>query len=530
MAASTLVAAGIFLSRIIGFVRLRVTAHYFGTSVYASVITAGLRMPNFLQNLLGEGTLSASFIPVYSELLEEGREEEAGRMAGAVFALLLALAGVLTLGGIALAPVLVAVFLPGFDGLARDLAIDLTRITFAMTGFLVLSAWALGILNSHRKFFVPYFAPVLWNAAIIGALVAFGERLELRDLVIAAGWGALLGGILQFGIQLPFVLRLERQLKIRWNTRLEPVREAVRNAGPAIMGRGVVQLSSYVDMVLASLLVERAIAILGYATTLYVLPVSLFGMSVAAAELPDLARQRAEGAEILARRTSAALQRIAFYVVPSFVAFVLLGDLIVAALYQTGEFGRASTLVTYFALAAYSIGLLASTGTRLLSSTYFALRDTKTPAKYATLRVVTAAALGFLLMVQFERVELFGVGLGPGVFGGVRVGDIPLGVVGLALGSGIAAWMEWGMLRHTLRKRIGTVGAGAAPLARMFVAALVGAGVGWGLRWLLPEMHPILEAAVVLGGFGVTYLAVAALLGIDEIQGVARRVRGALGR
>jgi putative peptidoglycan lipid II flippase len=129
-----------------------------------------------LQNLLGEGTLSASFIPAYSALLGQGRTQEAGRVAGAMFALLCAIAGGITLIGIALAPLLVAVFTPGFTGQRRELLISVVRILFPMTGVLVLSAWALGILNSHRRFFLPYFAPVLWNAAIIGALVAFGTR------------------------------------------------------------------------------------------------------------------------------------------------------------------------------------------------------------------------------------------------------------------------------------------------------------------------------------------------------------------
>src|SRR5690606_4927649 len=174
-----------------------------GTGLHADVFSAGLRMPNLLQNLLGEGTLSASFIPVYSELLGRGRVEEAGRVAGAVFALLLAIAAAVSLIGIALAPVLVSVLTPGFEGERRALMISVTRIIFPMTGVLVLSAWALGILNSHRRFFLPYFAPVLWNAAIIGALVAFGSRLELDALLMAAAWGALLGGLLQFGVQLP---------------------------------------------------------------------------------------------------------------------------------------------------------------------------------------------------------------------------------------------------------------------------------------------------------------------------------------
>jgi len=166
---STLIAAGILSSRIVGLIRERAIATYFGTGLHADVIGAGLRMPNVLQNLLGEGTLSASFIPVYSELLGQGKTREAGRVAGAMFGLLLGVAGAISLLGVLLAPLLVSLFTPGFEGQRRELMIAVVRIFFPMTGVLVLSAWALGILNSHRKFFLPYFAPVLWNAAIIAA-------------------------------------------------------------------------------------------------------------------------------------------------------------------------------------------------------------------------------------------------------------------------------------------------------------------------------------------------------------------------
>ena len=527
--ASTLVAAGILLSRISGLIRARVFAQYFGAGMYADVFNAGLRTPNAIQNLLGEGTLSASFIPVYAELLEQGREEEAGRVAGAIFSLLLAIAGALTLFGVLFAPVLVSVFLPGFEGERRDLTIQVVRILFPMTGVLVLSAWALGILNSHRLFFVSYVAPVLWNGAMIATLLFFGGGgMEMERLVIALAWGAFAGGVLQFLIQLPWVIRVERQLRVRWNTRLAGVRDAVRNAGPAIMGRGVVQLSGYVDVFLASFLALGAVASISYAQTLYLLPVSLFGMSVAAAELPELARQRGTAVDVLVARTNRGLQRIAFYVVPSFVAFVLLGDVVVGALFQTGEFDREETLLVYAVLVAFSIGLLASTGTRLFSSTFYALRDTRTPARYATVRVITGAALAFILMAQFEAVDE--LGLPGGIFSALRIGDRPLGAVGLAAGSGIAAWVEWVLLRRALRKKVGHVGAGARPVAKMFAAALAAAAAGWGVRLLLPDLHPIPLAVAVFIPFGIVYFAVAAALRLDEIAGVATRVRGLVRR
>jgi putative peptidoglycan lipid II flippase len=509
-------------------VRERVVATYFG-ELHADVLSAALRMPNVLQNLLGEGTLSASFIPVYSELLGQGRTKEAGRVAGAMFALLLGIAGVIALLGILLAPLLVSVFTPGFEGERRELTIAVVRILFPMAGVLVLSAWALGILNSHRKFFVPYFAPVLWNAAIIAALIVFGSRLELDALLLATAWGALLGGFLQFGIQLPWVLRLDREIKIA-SGRGEPAfKEAVRNAGPAIVGRGVVQLSAYVDMILGSLLAIGALARLRYAQTLYVLPISLFGMSVAAAELPELARERTGATEALRERTLAAVRRVAFYVVPSFVAFVLLGEVLVAGLYQAGEFGPADATVVWLTLAAYSAGLLASTSARVYQSAFFALHDTRTPARIAGVRVLAAALAGALLMVQFEPVTVGALTIPAGVLAGFNVGGIPLGPVGLALGAAIGAWLEWGLLRKRLGQRLGAVSAGAGPLARMFGAALAGAAVGYGVRVTLVDLHPLPTAIVVAAAYGIVYLGIARVLGLSEarvlVDSLTRRVR-----
>ncbi|HEX6590255.1 MAG TPA: murein biosynthesis integral membrane protein MurJ [Longimicrobiales bacterium] len=512
-----LVAAGILLSRIAGFVRQAVFSNYFGAGAAADAFNAALRMPNVLQNLLGEGVLSASFIPVYSDLLERGRKEEAGRVAGAILALLAAIAGALALIGLLLAPLMVRVFATGFyddrfvDG-RYDLTVTLVRIIFPMTGLLVLSAWALGVLNSHRKFFVPYVAPVLWSAAMIATMLIFGTRMEIDQLAIALAWGALAGGALQFLIQLPWVFQVERSMRINWDLKAEGVRTAVRNAAPAITGRGVVQLSGWFDMWLASFLAAGAVAIISYAQMLYLLPISLFGMSVAAAELPELSRQRQQDAEVLRARVSRGLGQIAFFVVPSFVGYLLLGDVIAGALFERGRFTRFDTILVALTLAAFSLGLLASTAARLLVSAFFALHDTKTPARYAITRVLLAAAIGGGFMFLLDQWEI-----APGK---------RLGPVGLALGGGIAGWIEWWLLRRKLRARIGHVGAGAGPLGRMFVAAGVAAVVARGVEWVLPELAPLLEGLIVLPVFGGVYLLVASRLGLDQASALFGRVLG----
>ncbi|MCJ7627969.1 MAG: hypothetical protein MUO50_06220, partial [Longimicrobiales bacterium] len=282
------VGAGIFLSKISGLLREVVFARYFGASAVADVWRVALRTPNVIQNLLGEGTLSASLIPVYSEFLEEGREEEAGRFAGASLGILTVVSFSLALLGILLAPVLIPVIYWKWDPWMQDLTITIVRILFPMTAILVISAWALGILNSHRRFFVSYVAPVAWNLALITSMVGAGTYLGWdrmgrdADLVVALAWGALAGGFLQLLVQTPWLLPLLSGFRLSLGRRVTGVREAIRNFLPVVAGRGVVNLSGWIDMILAHILVVGAPAMLGYAQTLYMLPISMFGMAIAA--------------------------------------------------------------------------------------------------------------------------------------------------------------------------------------------------------------------------------------------------------
>ncbi len=520
--AASLVAAGILLSRLTGLVRERVFAHFFGNSVYADAWRAALRIPNVIQNLLGEGTLSASLIPVYSEFLEEGREEDAGRFAGAALGILFTVAGILALVGVLLAPVLVRVVLAGFDPETQRLTTTLVRILFPMTAVLVLSAWALGILNSHRRFFVSYVAPVFWNLAMITTMVGLGAFMSFAggDLVVALAWGALVGGLLQLGVQLPFLRGLLRHFRASVSFRVPGVRTAISNFFPVVAARGVVNLSGLLDAALAAWLATGALAVLGYAQTLYVLPISLFGMSVAASELPELSRQRQAATDLLVGRVSQALGRVAFLVIPSCLAYLFLGDSLVAALYGTGRFGEVETLVTYVVLAAYSVGLVASASSRVLSSAFYALQDTRTPARVAYLRVGVSLAVGAALMFPLDR---FGIG------------TAHFGAAGLALGASCGAWLEYGLLRRNLTRRIGGHGPGVGRTLRLLLAGSLASAAGVAAWMAAPALYPTLtvigeaipfmapqtfvrvsEAAGTLLPFGVVYLAATWILGVGR--------------
>jgi putative peptidoglycan lipid II flippase len=292
------------------------------------------------------------------------------------------------------------------------------------------------------------------------------------------------------------------------------------------MGRGVVQLSGWLDLVLASLLFDGAVAALTYAQTFYMLPVSLFGMSIAASELPELSRAGGTEAEPLRRRVEAGLRQMAVFVVPSAMGYLLLGDVIVGAMYERGAFVRADTMLVYLILAGYSLGLLASTATRLYSSAFFALQDTRTPARLAVVRVVTAGLLGATAMVLLEPIQVRGVviSLGPGV----QVMGNPIGAVGLAAATGLAAWLEWTLLRRALRGRIGDATAGAV-LLRLVVAAVVAAAAARGLLFVLPPLPRLLAALVALAPFGIIYFAMAAAMGVDEVRTALARIAARFG-
>lgn len=508
------VALGILCSRVAGLVRTRVFAHYFGLqSDAADAFNAAFRIPNLLQNLFGEGALSASFIPVYASLLAKGESREADRVAGAVASFLALLVSVLVLAGVLAAPFLVAVIAPGFEGSKRDLTVQLVRVLFPGAGLLVLSAWCLGVLNSHKRFLLSYAAPVVWNAAMIATLLVFGPGSDLPRLAGLLAWGAVAGSALQLAVQLPAVLAVAKGLSFALGAARRHVREVADNFVPVLISRGVVQVSAYVDALIASLLPTGAVTGLANAQLLYTLPVSLFGMSVAAAELPAMAGAAAgAGAdrEALRARLDSGLRRIAFFVVPSAMAFLALGDVVAAAVLQTGRFGREDSTYVWGILAGSTVGLLASTLGRLYSSAYYALRDTRTPLKFALLRVGLATLLGFLAALRLPAL----LGL-----------EERWGAACLAAASGSAGWVELLLLRRALNARIGRTGLTAPYLLRLWTAALLGAAAAWAVKLLLPPLHPVPLGVLVLGPYGAVFLAAALVSGLPEARSALDRLR-----
>ncbi len=494
------VATGIFLTRVLGYVRERVFAYYFGNdSIPADAFRAALRIPNTIRNLLGEGTLSASFIPVYAALNERPDKRAARALAGAVLGLLLLASGVLALLGIGLAPAITTLIAKGFDEPRRQLTITLVRILFPMTGLMVISAWCLGILNTHRRFFIPYAAPALWNVAGIVAMVAAGTWFanralpidaQLHRLSLALAWGTVVGSVLQIAVQLPTCWRLLRGIPLSISTSPDGVRNVIVAWLPLLLGAGVAQLSGLIDTLLGSFTGPGGVSALGYAQLIQTLPISLFGVSVTAVSLPELSRDAAGtggGAapnEQLRARIAVGFRRIVFFVVPSSIACIALSREIVAALYQTGRFTAEATALVASVLAAYGVGLVGQATVKLFASGFYAMRDTRTPVKIAAASLVISTGLAWLFMRW-------------------------LGTPGIALGSSIGAFVNTTLHLRDLSGRIGSVlrGADWRAFGTTLVAGAVGGSLAFGASRLGAGIAPVPRGALALAIFGIVYAA-----------------------
>jgi putative peptidoglycan lipid II flippase len=489
------------VTRVLGYVRERVFAHYFGNdSIPADAFRAALRIPNTIRNLLSEGTLAGSFIPAYAALNERPDKAAARALAGTILGLLVLASGVLALLGIAFAPAITAVIAQGFDEPRRQLTITLVRILFPMAGLMVISAWCLGILNTHRRFFLPYAAPALWNIAGIVAMLAAGSWFanralpldaQLHRLALALAWGTVAGSVLQIAVQLPACWKLLHGIALRLSLSREGVPNVLLAWMPLVLGAGVAQVSGLIDTLLGSFAGPGGVSALSYAQLIQLLPISLFGVSVTAAALPELSRDVVAGGaggagpnEQLRARIAVGFRRIVFFVVPSSIACIALSREIVAALYQTGRFTAEDTTLVGSVLAAYGVGLLGQATVKLFASGFYAMRDTRTPVTIATLSLVVSTGLAWLLMRW-------------------------LGAPGIALGSSIGAFVSTGLHLRDLSRRIGGVlrGADWRAFGITLVAGVLAGVAAVGVSRLTGGLAPVPRGVAVLGIFGIVYAA-----------------------
>lgn len=537
MSGSNRVATGILASRVVGLLRETILGIALGVGPIADAFRAATRIPNLLQNLLGEGSISAAFVPVYARLVEEGKQDEADDLArrtlGILAAVVVMLVGVILL---AARPLVWLTTLGRWTGERYELAIELTRITALGVGFLVLSAWCLGVLNAHRHYLLAYIAPVIWSGAQIVALtLALIVGIEAIDI---ARWGAIamvIGSIGQLAVQIPKVRSVGGPPIPKWGL-TPPLREVLKRSLPAIGGRGVVQIGSYVDLALAAFLAFGALATISLVMPLYLLSVAVFGFSVAVSELTEMSRTTS-GLDAVAARVRAAQRRVLLPAGLVTAGAIGGGSIVIGTIFESlnGQFGgddastafgSANTAVAAATLAAFSIGLPATMVARVSQNALYALGDVRGPARIALVRLGVAAVVGFLCMMQLDHlaagsldeavtraisdpdvvdaqgtaftpatfepiaVSALGEAVGDGPFGTTSVGGFPhwppweplpnreslvaeltgtdagnestargtifthYGPVGLGLGSAVASWTEWYLLRRRLAVRL----------------------------------------------------------------------------
>lgn len=482
-------------SRVLGFVRDMVVARVFGASMAADAFFVAFRIPNMLRELLAEGSMSAAFVPVFTEKLTRGSREDAWELASRVFTVLLAVLVGVTCLGILLAPLIVRMIAPGFtdEGNQRELTVLLTRIMFPYLIFIGLSALAMGILNSLRAFALPALSPFCFNVAIIICALWLAPSLETPALGLAVG--VLLGGIAQFGIQLPGLIRERMVPQVQW----APSDPGVRRVGslmlPMVFGLSVTQVNLLVNTLLASFLPEGSVSYLYYGMRLIQFPLGVFGVALATAILPSLSRQAAQGdVAAMARGVEDGLRLILFVTVPALAGLITLRVPIIQTLFQRGAFDAAATAGTASALFAYASGLWAFAGVRIVASAFYALKDTATPVRVAAIAMTANIVMNLLLMG-------------------------PLRHAGLALATALAAMINLSLLLVALRRRLPGLrlsAVGPSLLRTVVATAVMAAGCSWAAQREVWASTVLVQGAA-LGG--VVFGAVAVYMGLHYLSG-----------
>jgi putative peptidoglycan lipid II flippase len=432
--AAGIVGAATLLSRILGFVRDVVIAGFFGASLSSDAFFVAFRIPNLLRRLFAEGSLSIAFIPVFSEYLANSGKNEAFQLARSAVRLLSVLLAVVAVGGICLAPVIVRVIAPGFTAEPEKLAltITLTRIMFPYIFFIGLVALFMGILNVLGHFAAPAMAPVFLNIAMIGSVFLIAPLMihPISGLAI----GVLIGGLLQLLLQIPFLIKKGFFFWQKTKGLHPGLKRIGRLMLPAIFGAAVYQINILLGTLLASLLPEGSVSYLYYADRLVQFPLGIFAIAAATAILPSLSRQAAANDyEALKDTFIYAMRLVLFITIPSMVGLIVLRDPIVTLLFKRGAFDAETTKRTAEALAYYGVGLWAFSAVRIVVSTFYALQDTKTPVKMATVSIFTNILLGIILM-------------GPMLHSG------------LALATSLSSMLNLGLLFWGLRRKLGSFG------------------------------------------------------------------------
>jgi putative peptidoglycan lipid II flippase len=511
-----LIGAATLASRILGLVRDAVQGHYFGFGLEADAFTVATRIPTLLRDLFAEGAMSAAFVPTVTRYLKQQGKEAAWRLGSEVVNGLLVVTGTLVVLGILFAAPLARLYAPGFADVPGklELTIELTRINMPFLTLIAVAAAFMGLLNALRRFFIPAASPALYNVVFIISTLVFVPvftRLGINP-VMSLSVGMLLGGLIQVASQWPALKREGYRHEWVLNPRDPGLREVLILMGPGMLGLAAAQINIFVNTSLATGTAGAAAA-LGFAFRLMYMPVGIFGVSIATAALPDLARHAADDSHGGMRTTlSWGLRLMLMLSVPATVGLIVLAEPIVSAIYEGGRFDRDAVVMMAQALMFYAPGIVGYSIVKIAAPSFYALKDARTPVLISVFSVLTNLGLNLWL-------------------------NSVMGFRGLALGTAIAANANALLLLALLRRRISGVD-GRRVLSSFLKIAVASAVMGVvayyaavGLRAVLPAAvagsAKISRVLVVAGaiGAGLGTLALAAwTLHIEEFRQALKRV------
>jgi len=485
MKAAGVVGLATFASRILGFIRDMVVAGFFGAGLATDAFFVAFRLPNLLRRLFAEGSLTISFVPVFTEYLEKKSRKDAFELAEAAFSVLSVILAAVSVTGVIFAPILVRLIAPGFVAMEGKYALTvfLTRLMFPYIFFISLVALCMGILNSLRHFAMPALAPVALNISMIAAAVLL--RGFFREPITAVAVGVVVGGVAQLVMQVPVLFRKGVRLRPRFDFSHPGIKRIAVLMIPAVFGAAVYQVNIFVSTLLASFLPQGSVSYLYYADRLVQLPLGIFAIAIGTASLPSFAGQVARGEyEEFRMSISFSLRLIFFVTIPATCALVILRVPIISVLFERGEFDAISTIKTATALLYYAVGLWAFSAIRVVVSAFYALQDTKTPVRVAVVSLVVNIIMGIILMY-------------------------PLKHGGLALATSIASAVNIILLTVVLHRRTGAfidrpfvLSVSKACLASLVMSVVIQAAVvsfEWHGVHSLSLRCGVLAAVIVLG-------------------------------
>jgi len=431
------VGAATITSRVLGFIRDMVLARYFGASGETDAFFLAFKIPNFMRRLFAEGSFSLAFVPVLSEVRASGDQRAlkdlVDHVAGTLAGILLAITAV----GILAAPVVLAIFAPGWaiEGRAEfGLSAEMLRVTFPYILLISLTALAGGILNTFDRFLVPALTPVLLNLSLIAAAVLLSNRLEVP--VMALAWGVFAAGVVQLAVQVPALLRLGLLPRPRWGWRHSGVRKILHLMIPTLIGSSVAQINLLLDTVIATFLISGSVSWLYYSDRLLEFPLGVFGVALSTVILPNLslkfARQNPQG---FSATLDWALRLALIITLPAAFGLAVLASPILVTLFQYEAFRMSDVDMSALSLSAYAAGLPAFIAVKVLAPGFYARQDTRTPVKIAITAMVSNMLLNLLFVVSLT-------------FAGFRGPHM-----GLALASSVAAYINAGLLYRMLRRQ-----------------------------------------------------------------------------